>query len=319
MSPTSTIKKHITIKKHFDDADNYKLDSLDHLSDKLVIAKCTDEHLIVIFDKLVYQLYSNYFSPFYNSVETTFQGNQGRANISEKHMSAYRFMGKDIIADDKIRDHLNQKNYIKAVSLVNNASLIKSTDRINFMKEQLSLDGEANVEGSFIDPNSGKIGELIVTLDSSYQTEIRKLQEKYFIRLTDGTYSVASNNVTVKFRDPSDKPSWAIWFLDAVPLVEIPNPSHLFFLSDEEKAKFEPTKLLDNPIICHASLWVINKNITGILLHTSWNHISATYRWKVEKPIEIASILFRLCGHPAHLARNFGYNPKLSFPGTDWF
>ena len=47
--------------------------------------------------------------------------------------------------------------------------------------------------------------------------------------------------------------------------------------------------------------------------------MAATYRWKIEKPFEIASLLFKTVSHPCHIARNFGYAPTLRVPGGEWF
>lgn len=164
-------------------------------------------------------------------------------------------------------------------------------------------------------------GKHIITLSDQkkLKADICKLQEKYFIRLSDGNRYVASDDVKVVFRDPSSNPSWATWFLGAVPLKDIPNRAVLLFMDEDERQKHYPKEIQDHPVICHASLWKLGNDATGVLLHTSWHSIAVSYRWKIQKPIEIASIMFRACSHPAHIAKNFGYAPQMVLPGDDWF
>lgn len=160
--------------------------------------------------------------------------------------------------------------------------------------------------------------KVLVTLQSSLFADIVKLNDKYSIRIGDGKYFVASDEIKVVLRDPSTRPSWAIWFLSAVPLEKIPSRASLLLMPEEERQKLYPAEIPDQLIVCHASLWK-TRNKTGVLLHTSWNHVAATYRWVIDKPIDVASVLFKAVSHPGHLARNFGYTPNLAIPGDEWF
>lgn len=160
--------------------------------------------------------------------------------------------------------------------------------------------------------------KVLITLQSSLFADIVKLNDKYAIRIGDGKYFVASDEIKVVLRDPSTRPSWSIWFLSAVPLEKVPSRAALLMLPEEERQKLYPEQIPEQLIVCHASLWKV-KNKTGVLLHTSWNHVAATYRWVIDKPIDVASVLFKAVSHPAHLARNFGYTPNLAIPGDDWF
>jgi hypothetical protein len=274
-------------------------------------------------------------------------------------VSAYRYTGTNIvISDDYLKEFLTSQRYVNLLVALIHSVQIKNSCRIDSIVDSIdsqNLSDEEKREGTkqvkkkvtdnpiynYVIEQSKNIdeediketgimnaafnaltkleGEVALSLDSDNQAEILKLMDKYSIRLGDGKYFVASDNVKVSFRDPSDKPSWATWFLEAVPLASIPNRAELLFLKPEDRAQHCPPELSDNPIICHASLWKLESDVTGLLFHTSWNHISATYRWKIAKPFEIASILFRAVSHPAHLARNFGYAPQIALPGNDWF
>lgn len=171
----------------------------------------------------------------------------------------------------------------------------------------------------YVKPEEVTEEKILATLESSLFADIIKLNDKYAIRIGDGKFFVASDEIKVILRDPSQRPSWAIWFLSAVPLDKIPDRASLLLLPEAERATHMPEEIPDQLIVCHASLWKMKGNKTGILLHTSWNHIAATYRWVIDKPIDVASVLFKAVSHPAHLARNFGYIPNLAIPGDNWF
>jgi len=164
----------------------------------------------------------------------------------------------------------------------------------------------------------GKVISILKDADDIY-ADVVKIADKYSIRLGDGKYYVASDEVLMTFRDPSEQPAWAIWFLSAVPLANVPDRGKLALLPPEERKKYEPAPISDRPIICHASLWKLGDECSGAMLHTSFNHIAVSYRWKIDKPIEIASILFKAVSHPAHLCRNFNYAPNMMIPGEEWF
>lgn len=185
-----------------------------------------------------------------------------------------------------------------------------------FEKEKINLEPKMKEAlKKFI--QEGKVISILKDAEDVY-ADVAKLAEKYAIRLGDGKYFVASDDVKVSFRDPSEQPAWAIWFMNAVPLTKVPDRGKLALLSEKERKKYLPEPISDRPIVCHASLWQLGE-VSGVLLHTSWNHISVSYRWKIDKPIEIASILFKAVSHPAHIARNFGYAPQMRVPGEDWF
>lgn len=160
--------------------------------------------------------------------------------------------------------------------------------------------------------------KVLITMNSKLFADVCKLQDKYSIRIGDGKYFVASDEIKIVLRDPSQRPSWAIWFLSAVPLEKMPSRAALLLMPEKDRVKEMPETIPEQLIVCHASMWKIQTNKTGILLHTSWNHIAATYKWVIDKPIDVASILFKAVSHPAHLARNFGYTPNLAIPGDDW-
>jgi len=187
------------------------------------------------------------------------------------------------------------------------------------LKKNLSLkEGDTKmVEAIKKFAGDGTIINILQEAEGIY-ADVAKLADKYSVRLGDGKYFVASDDVQIAFRDPSDHPAWAIWFMKAVPLNNVPDRAKLVFLPEEERKKHYPEAISDRPIVCHASLWQLGQ-VSGVLLHTSWNHISVSYRWKIDKPIEIASLLFKAVAHPAHIARNFGYAPQMRLPGEDWF
>lgn len=196
---------------------------------------------------------------------------------------------------------------------------IKSEEEWRKDRIQKIIDVNDQEDDRYVAPTELDEEKILITMQSDLFADVIKFQEKYAIRIGDGKYFVASDEIKIVLRDPSQRPAWAVWFLSAVPLDKIPEKAALLLMSEEERTKVMPEEIPDHLIICHASLWQMSENKTGILLHTSWNHISATYRWVVDKPIEVASVLFKSVSHPAHLARNFGYMPNLAIPGDKWF
>jgi len=164
-------------------------------------------------------------------------------------------------------------------------------------------------------------GKVVSVLEDSQKAyaDIHTLTDKYSIRIGDGERFVASDKVKITFRDPSDNPSWAMWFLDAVPLSKVPDRSAMFFLPKDQWDKYYPEPLESFPIICHASLWQLPDNQTGVLLHTAWHNLAVAYRWQIDKPLDVARIMFKAVSHPAHIARNFGFAPQIREPGEAWF
>lgn len=200
------------------------------------------------------------------------------------------------------------------------------SDRKKIIKDVLEHSEEANEYslGDFLMEEAikklikdGKIISILKEAEATY-TDVAKIADKYSIRLGDGKHFVASDEVQVVMRDPSENPAWALWFLSAVPLAEVPDRAKLCLMPEESRKKYYPKVLDDHPIICHASLWQLGQQ-SGCMLHTSWNHISVAYRWKIDKPIEVAALLFKAVSHPAHIARNFGYAPQVQIPGEEWF
>jgi len=279
-------------------------------------------------------------------------------DIAKNTAYSYKAIEQEIIlSDDDIKRFLTKEKHMQTLMLHSNVGYITNKDRIDSINEENEENEERESIGLRIPPDKGrgiaawdssslfetnvdelinahevanmngmeqaidkfeKEGKIITTLDSDLQADIIKLSDKYSIRLGDGKFFVASDDIKITFRDPSEMPSWATWFMGAVPLANIPDRATLFFMPPKEREKHFPKQLEDNPIICHASLWKFGEQ-TGVLLHTSWCHIAASYRWKINKPFEIASIMFRTASHPAHIARNFGYAPQLVIPGDDWF
>jgi len=164
-------------------------------------------------------------------------------------------------------------------------------------------------------------GKIISVLEESQKAyaDIFKLSDKYSIRIGDGERFVASDNVKITFRDPSENPAWAIWFMDAVPLNNVPDRTSMLFMPKDQWAKQYPEPLENHPIVCHASLWQLPENQTGVLLHTAWHNLAVAYRWQIDKPLDVARIMFKAVSHPAHIARNFGYAPQIREPGEGWF
>jgi len=166
--------------------------------------------------------------------------------------------------------------------------------------------------------NQGKIVSVLEESQKAY-ADVFKLSDKYSIRIGDGERFVASDNVKITFRDPSENPSWAIWFLDAVPLSKVPDRTSMLFLPKDQWEKQYPEPLENHPIVCHASLWQLPENQSGVLLHTAWHNLAVAYRWYIDKPLDVARIMFKAVSHPAHIARNFGYAPQIREPGEAWF
>lgn len=182
------------------------------------------------------------------------------------------------------------------------------------MEDNDDDDIDENIKAQTIVADEAKI---LATLESGAWADLAIIGDKYTIRIGDGKYWVASDEVKIVMRDPSERPSWAIWFMSAVPLEKIPDRAAMMFMDEKEFSKYSPPDMGEHFLVCHASLWKM-KNKSLVILHTSWNHISATYRWLIDKPIDVASVLFKAVSHPAHLARNFGYSPNLVIPGDDW-
>ncbi len=265
-------------------------------------------------------------------------------NIAENTVYSYKAAEQKItLNDDDIKKFLTKEKHMQALMLHSNVGYILNKGRIDSMLvdrpkliesfeeismesfEEISMENimdtlkEANMKGIEQAVNKfEKEGQIITALNSDFYVDIIKLFDKYSIRLGDGKFFVASDDIKITFRDPSETPSWATWFMGAVPLASIPDRATLFLMPPEEREKHFPKQLEDNPIICHASLWKFGEQ-TGVLLHTSWCHIAASYRWKINKPFEIASIMFRTASHPCHIARNFGFCPQLIIPGNEWF
>jgi hypothetical protein len=206
---------------------------------------------------------------------------------------------------------LLQKNYLQVMCDMD------VLDRKTVLQQQLNFGDDSMEEATKKLMKDGKILSILKEAEDAY-ADVVKVADKYSIRLGDGKYFVASDEVKVAFRDPSDNPAWATWFLSAVPLNDVPDRAKIILMPEKSRAKHYPKGIDDRPIICHASLWQVGQG-SGLLLHTSWNHISVAYRWEIDKPIEIASILFKAVAHPAHIARNFGYAPQMRVPGEGWF
>jgi hypothetical protein len=240
--------------------------------------------------------------------------------------TAYRMK----VMDDKITDcSFTLDKHIKLMAfyaysrfLLNKNQLqvlydLDVADRKKIIKDQIDFGDDRMAEAIKQFMKDGKIISVLKEAEEVY-ADVAKVADRYSIRMGDGKYFVASDDVQIAFRDPSDNPAWATWFLTAVPMNDIPDRAKLSLLPPEERKKHYPKVIPDRPIICHASLWQLGQ-ASGVLLHTSWNHISVSYRWKIDKPIEISSILFKAVAHPAHIARNFGYAPQMRVPGEDWF
>lgn len=240
--------------------------------------------------------------------------------------TAYRMK----VMDDKINDcQFTYEKHLKLMAfyaysrfLMNKNQLqvlydVDVTDRRKMIKDQIDFGDDRMAEAIKKFMKEEKIISVLKEAEEMY-ADVAKVADKYSIRLGDGKYFVASDEVQISFRDPSDNPAWATWFLTAVPMNDIPDRAKLILLPEDERKKHYPKVIPDRPIICHASLWQLGQ-ASGVLLSTSWNHITVNYRWKIDKPIEIASILFKAVAHPAHIARNFGYAPQMRVPGEDWF
>lgn len=262
----------------------------------------------------------------YKAPELIARGYSGYSDIGRAHM--YTGKNLDNIFHDKLRQ-MDQKSYHTFL-----ATLLKmNNDNIDIYMNYAIQTGAISDNGSDIitealyqmyDPNNQNADEDKVDIIKDLSSEelymdIVKLANKYTIRLADSKYYVASSDVKVVMRDPSEKPAWAIWFLGAVPLADIPDRNFLCLLSEEEKTQHYPQELADNPIICHATLWKAGENKSAIILHTAWTHLSQGYKWTINKPIEIASLIFRAVPHPAHFAKFFGTPQSEATPGDKIF
>ena len=283
-----------------------------------------------------HDMFFSRFSPNKNSSSFSFDSNNREKSIIDNTFSCYNIKESegDKLSDDVIKNMLTKENHIKIMQLLIKSEfimrkdeldkLISGDDAIKQAKDMVYKDIKSGWASIYMENLKKAVnlfeeeGKIVSVLNSDDKADIIKLLDKYAIRLGDGKHYVASDEVKISFRDPSENPSWATWFMDAVPLADIPDRAELLFLTEEEREEKFPKELEDNPIICHASLWKLD-GATGVLLHTSWCHIAATYRWKIDKPFEIASLMFKAVSHPAHLARNFGYAPQLKVPGSDWF
>lgn len=233
---------------------------------------------------------------------------------------------RTVAIDDKIDPVITLEQHIKLLcfySYIEDFLQRDAIEAIYGMDEDKIQEEKINLEPKMKEAlkkfiKDGKVISILKDAEEIY-ADVAKIADKYSIRLSDGKYFVASDEVQLTFRDPSDQPAWAIWFLRAVPLAKVPDRGKLALLSPEEAKKYEPESISDRPIICHASLWQLGEEASGVLLHTSWNHIAISYKWKIDKPIEIASILFKAVSHPCHLARNMSYSPQMMVPGDDWF
>jgi hypothetical protein len=160
---------------------------------------------------------------------------------------------------------------------------------------------------SLLKNNKDIIGKLD-SINSAFEADVMKLEDKYSIRLSDGRFYIASGDMMTIMRDPSDNPTWFIYFLKTHPLEKVPD------LFPEMISKQTVDELQDYPLICHASLWKENGYV-AIYLHTAWQHISATYKWKLDVPFEKAQVLFRVCNHPAKIFRTFGSYSNMAVNG----
>jgi hypothetical protein len=276
--------------------------------------------------KILYHHLYDIVKYFFMNLSCRTNNNDIAVNTAHSYNSSDK---KIIISNDDIKKYLTKEKHMQVLVLHANIDYIISKNKIDSFDELFDEESpEESLEESLEEQNMTKVqqainkfekeGSLITKLDSDLYADIIKLSDKYSIRLGDGKYFVASDNIKVSFRDPSANPSWASWFMEAVPLASVPDRVALFFIPPEEREKHFPKQLEDNPIICHASLWKLG-NQTGVLFHTSWCHIAASYKWKIDKPFDIASIMFRSVSHPAHIARNFGFAPQLVIPGDQWF
>lgn len=304
-----------------------------------------------LFNKLLSLIHEEYFEKFSPAKADSykpFKEETRESNIINNTYNCYNIQesafNKKIVSSEEANKLFTKENHFKLLRLIEDSNFAINKQGLSdlllldiFIKEKrkenisssyfgvgsdrINAGGE---ECSFMEnikkaiSNIQKDGEVVSVLSSEHKADMIRILDKYSIRLGDGKHYVASADIKVSFRDPSEKPSWATWFMEAVPLADIPDRAELLLLSEEDRADKFPKELEDNPIICHASLWKLGQ-ATGVLLHTSWCHISATYRWKIDKPFEIASLLFKAVSHPAHIARNFGYAPQLTVPGSDWF
>jgi hypothetical protein len=284
-------------------------------------------------ESLFYYHYNKLNNDFFNTFKP--QWNLSKKEAFALQLDKYDEINKTLLGTDKAYRVLGMNNnnlpstitkeqHKKLLCLHCFSDYFKYKNKMEIMfdvdmsnpKDQIKVDEDmASVINKF--KEDGEIISVLKEAEGVY-ADVTKLSDQYSIRMGDGEYFVASDGIKICMRDPSDNPAWATWFLDAVPLGEVPDRSKLFFLSEGDRKRHMPEAIPDRPIICHATLWKLEQ-ASGVLLTTSWNHISVTYRWKIDKPFEISSLLFKSVSHPAHIARNFGYAPQMRIPGDNWF
>lgn len=301
-------------------ADNIYLGSLDN--------NLTNQHIYNLHTR-VFSLFNPEWKMNKRDALATALG-QGNPDTINSILQATAMAYKIHVVQDKIGDiQLTEEKHAKLMAFYAYSSHLMNklqmqylydmdfSDRKEVLKECINF-GDYHMEEAIKKMmKDGKIISILKEAEDTY-ADVVKVADKYSIRLGDGKHFVASDDILITFRDPSDNPAWATWFMKAVPLNDIPDRAKLILLPENERAKHYPKEIPDRPIICHASLWQLGQ-CSGVLLTTSWNHISVCYRWKIDKPIEVASILFKAVSSPCHLIRNFGYAPQMRVPGEDWF
>lgn len=267
----------------------------------------------------------------FNQQSAKYNSDEYIENILNSTIDAYKRTGfKPSISGNILRRTLSYKRLQEINFVIENYKAIMNREKVknlegeqeiglkkehwDNMEDLENLDFDDNIKAQTIIVDDAKV---LAILESTAWADLAIIKDKYTIRLGDGKYWVASDEIKIVMRDPSERPSWGIWFMSAVPLEKIPNQAAMMFMDEKEWGKYEPPSLGENFIVCHASLWQ-NKKKSLVLLHCSWNHLSSTYKWVIDKPIDVASVLFKAVSHPAHLARNFGYSPNLAIPGSEW-
>jgi hypothetical protein len=331
--------KNLLNKNHSNDIvnndDKYKnIYLFDNLSD-ITINHISKSHYDAIND-----LY------FKNNLMSTNNVYSYRDSIERGIVSSYKYLGVDLgikVNFDTNIKYMALRSSYNLLSVKDNIDLLYNKDdfldenkdefediHTSLVKELSKIYDNNKFNGDLIKSNEELMntalsqfleeGKLISVLDTAKEAyaEVVKLQDKYSIRIGNGSYFVASDNIKVVMRDPSENPSWGIWFLESVPLSKIPDRAQLLFVPEEERSKYCPEEIPDMPIIVHASLWKLGEN-SGVLMHVSWHKFAATFKWAIKKPIEVASLLFKTASHPAHIIRNFQTAPKLLIPGHDFF
>lgn len=293
-----------------------------------------------VFKLMTPNFKSNLQDMFYKAYTSSRNDNLNRAGkILANTADAYRRQAINSVNIDSVDFEYNKKllcfygslnHFIKSKELLdandrveymlNNSGIeveeSEAKDDSLFLVENLTLDGDMR-EALLQFIKKGNIVHVLKEAEDVY-ADVAKIEDKYTIRIADDKYYVASDEIKVQLRDPGEQPGWACWFLGAVPMTGIVDRASLLLLPEEEREKHMPKEISDMPIVCHASLWDLGGK-SGVILHTSWNHIAVCHRWKIDKPIEIASMLFKTVRHPAHIARNFGYATQMNVPGDDWF